>query len=127
MDAAAGNGPAQAVFNQALGNRVNEGRWNQTDETYRTLKLLTLPGLESQALLREYKVDGALTTLSLMHLLLEPYPISPFLVYAAFSPGPECLNFLAHGSYSDYKLAHLLQMIPDKTKRQQVKAVCAME
>ena len=121
MDAAAGNGLAQAVFNQALGNRVNEGRWNQMDETYRTLKLLTLPGLESQALLREYKVDGALTALSLMHLLLEPYPISPFLVYAAFSPGP------ARGSYGDYKLAHLLQMIPDKTKRQQVKAVCAME
>ena len=61
-----------------------------------------------------------------MHLLLEPYPVSPFLVYAAFSPGPECLNFLACGSYGNYELEHLLQMIPDKTKCQQVKAVCTM-
>ena len=90
------------------------------------MKLHTLPGLESQALLKEYKVDGALTALSLMHLLLEPYPVSPFLVYAAFSPGPECLDFLARGSYGDYELEHLLQMIPDKTKHQQVKAVCTM-
>jgi hypothetical protein len=65
--------------------------------------------------------------LSLIHLLLEPSPISPFLVYAAFSPGPECLDFLARESYGDYKLAHLLQMIPDKKKRKVVRAVCMME
>lgn len=51
-----------------------------------------MPGLESEASCRAYKVDGALMVLSLMHLLLEPYPVNPFLIYAAFSPGPECLD-----------------------------------
>ena len=99
-----------------MGCHVNEGRWNGIDQLYQTLKLSALPGLESTASLREYKLDGAFTGLSLMHLLLELYFISPFLIYAAFSPGPECLNFLVRDSYSDYKLVHLLQMIPDKLK-----------
>jgi hypothetical protein len=34
MNAAAGNSPAQAVFNQALGRRVNEWWWNKANEPY---------------------------------------------------------------------------------------------
>lgn len=126
-EAAVGNGPAQAVYKAALALRVQQKRWNEIHGTYQTIKLSLLPGLESRASLAEYRVDGALTALSLIHLLLEPAPISPFLVYAAFSPGPECLDFLARESYRDYKLAHLLQMIPDKGKRKVVRAVCMMK
>ncbi|KAF8716483.1 hypothetical protein AX14_012315 [Amanita brunnescens Koide BX004] len=116
-EAAVGNGPVQAVYKAALALRVQQKRWNEIHGTYQTIKLSLLPGLESRASLAEYRVDGALTALLLIHLLLEPAPISPFLVYTAFSPGPECLDFLVRESCRDYKLAHLLQMIPDKGKQ----------
>ncbi len=48
----------------------------------------------------------------MIQLLLEPYPVNPFLVYAALFEKPECLDFLLR-PYRDYKPEHLLAMMPD--------------
>lgn len=44
-------------------------------------------------------------------------------------PSLQALNvwILACNSYGDYKLGHLLSMIPDKGQREKVRAVCWMK
>ena len=62
--------------------------------------------------------------LVMIQLLLEPYPVNPFLVYMAFFDSPECLDFLLT-PYREYKPQHLLAMIPDRETRNLIAAVLA--
>ena len=61
----------------------------------------------------DWKVDGSLTALVMIQLLLEPYPIDPFLVYAGFFDNSRCFDFLLR-PYHEYKPQHLLAMIRDE-------------
>ena len=61
----------------------------------------------------DWKVDGSLMALVMIQLLLEPYPVNPFLVYVAFFDSSKCLDFLLT-PYQEYKPQHLLAMIPDR-------------
>jgi hypothetical protein len=143
MIQAVGDGPAQSVYTSALDKRIKEsGRWAKIhDGFYHTLDFSLQGELVSIDSLFEYQVDGILTALVLVHLLAEPSPISPFLVYAALFKPPEALDFLertdyedyttpraldflARPEYDEYRREHLLAMIPDKkTRRKVAKAI----
>ncbi|KAF8320954.1 hypothetical protein F5887DRAFT_927957 [Amanita rubescens] len=56
-----------------------------------------------------YETDGVLMALVMVQLLLEPYPVNPFLVYAAFFQDDSCFDFLLR-PYQDYLPEHLLAM-----------------
>ncbi|KAK2466619.1 hypothetical protein APHAL10511_000877 [Amanita phalloides] len=73
--------------------------------TYYTLNLSTDSLLVSSSLLDEYRLNGVLAALALIHLLVQPNPISPFLLYAACFSNTTCL---------DRNSEHLLALIPDK-------------
>lgn len=138
-----GDGPAQSVYTGVLGKRIKEsGRWLPIhDGFYRTLNLSLQGDLVSADTLIEYEVDGILTALVLVHVLAEPSPVSPFLVYAALFKAPRelenskyedyttprAIDFLARSEYDDYKREHLLAMIPDKKSRRTVAKVFALK
>ncbi|KAF8649576.1 hypothetical protein AX14_008662 [Amanita brunnescens Koide BX004] len=80
----AGSGPARIAYHGALNLRVrNVNRWTLVGEgPYHTLNLSTGSNYVSDADLLQYKLDGALAALTVFHLLAEPHPINPFLLYA---------------------------------------------
>ena len=123
-NAALGDGPAQSVFQGALDIRIQRQNslwclWHT--EPYRTLSLSGSPTLAPEALFIEYQIDGAITALILVQFLLMPYPVNPFLVYAAFFSGPECIDFLLH----DDQWESVLKLLPNKV-REEVEAVRAL-
>jgi hypothetical protein len=60
--------------------------------------------------------------LVMIQLLREPYPVDPFLVYAAFFDNSRCFDFLLR-PYGEYKPQHLLAMIRDEVTWQLVSAL----
>lgn len=74
----------------------------------------------------DIKTDGVLTALVMVQLLLEPYPVNPFLVYAAFFDNDSCIDFLVR-PYKDYKPEHLISMILDKEDRDLVFALLKLK
>ena len=121
-----GDGPTRSILQQALDIRVGScERWTPSRcDTYRNLNLVAQPALISTGSILDWKVDGSCTALVMVQLLLEPYPVNPFLVYAAFFDSPECLDFLLT-PYREYKPEHLLAMIPDGETRNLAAAVLA--
>lgn len=89
---------------------------------YRSLNFGHPPGLHPTRGKVEYQVDGSLTALVMIQLLVEPYPVNPFLVYAALFNSPACLEFLLR-PYKDYHPDHLLAMIHDKSTRDTMAAL----
>jgi hypothetical protein len=110
-----GDGPTNSVFQGALDIRLEaKNRWLPfLGDAYRSLNFSHPSGMVPKTGKLDLKVDGSLTALVMIQLLLEPYPVNPFLVYAAFFKKPECLDFLLR-PYKDYKPEHLLAMIPDR-------------
>ena len=78
------------------------------DGPYHTLNLGTSSQLVSASSLEEFQLDGVVAALAMYHLLVEPCPISPFLIYAACFTDATCLM-----ENTDYILA----MIPDNDTR----------
>ncbi|KAF8325297.1 hypothetical protein F5887DRAFT_926200 [Amanita rubescens] len=112
-----GDGPAQSIYQGALTMRLNDSkRWVSFQGTYSSLNFGHPPGLHPTRGKVEFQVDGSLTALVMIQLLVEPHPINPFLVYAALFNSPACLEFLLH-PYKDYHPNHLLAMIQDKSTR----------
>ncbi|KAF8346155.1 hypothetical protein F5887DRAFT_916839 [Amanita rubescens] len=115
-----GDGPAIAVYQGALDMRIGSERWTDiNDGFYRTLSFSPAAAHVKKSSLVEFKIDGILTALVMVQLLAEPYPVNPFLVYAAFFSEREPLEFLMDPTSPDdeYKRDHLLAMIPDKETR----------
>jgi hypothetical protein len=102
--------------------RLNDSeRWVPFQKTYSSLNFGHPPGLHPTRGKLEFEVDGSLTALVMIQLLVEPHPVNPFLVYAALFNSPACLEFLLH-PYKDYHPDHLLAMIQDKLTRDTVAA-----
>lgn len=122
-----GDGPSQSIHQGALDLRVNgNDRWVYSQNgAYRTLDMSLPPNLIRPPAYIDYETDGVLTALVMVQLLLEPYPVNPFLVYAAFFEDDSCFDFLAH-PYQHYLPEHLLAMIPDKETRDLVALVLKM-
>jgi hypothetical protein len=122
-----GDGPSQSIYQGALDLRVNgEVRWiGIQGGSYRTLDMSLPPNLVLPDAYLDFKTDGVMTALVMVQLLLEPYPVNPFLVYAAFFENDSCLDFLTR-PYQDYLPDHLLAMIHDKQTRDLVAAVLKM-
>ncbi|KAM6490199.1 hypothetical protein JOM56_000838 [Amanita muscaria] len=116
VNAGMGLGPARSTYHGALQARVTSGnRWNiMGDGTYYTLNLSTDSQLVSSSSLMEYQLDGALAALSIVHLVVEPCPISPFLIYTACFTGATCLL---------KSQQHLLALVPDRQTRSVVSAI----
>ena len=72
----------------------------------------------------DWKVDGSLMALVMIQLLLEPYPIDPFVVYAAFFENRDCFDFLL-SPYWEYQPQHLLVMIWDRNTQKLISALLA--
>ncbi|KAF8332195.1 hypothetical protein F5887DRAFT_1080942 [Amanita rubescens] len=123
---ALGDGPAHSVLQVALDIRLESTpRWLPfLGDAYRTLNFGRDSTLLRGSQVTDFRVDGSLTALVMIQLLQEPYPINPFLVYAAFFPDEKCLDFLAK-PYGEYKPEHLLAMIPDKETQALVAAIFA--
>jgi hypothetical protein len=123
-----GDGPAQSVFQGALDIRLEDKeRWLPFHSNiYRSLNFSHPPDLVPKGYALDFKVDGSLTALVMVQLLLEPHPINPFLVYAAFFDDYMCLDFLLR-PYQEYKPEHLLGMIPDHQTRKTVAAIMAFQ
>lgn len=131
------------MYTTVLGERIKESqRWLPIhDGFYHSLNLSIQGDLVSEDSLLEYQVDGILTALIMVHVLAEPSPVSPFLVYAALFPTPQqlenskyedyttprAIDFLARSEYDDYTREHLLAMIPDKKTRRTVAKVFVIE
>lgn len=97
--------------------RINSGRWLPINgDFYRTLNFYPPPALVREDSLIDFEIDGVMTAMVMVQLLVEPYPVNPFLVYAALFPGPESLKFLLDPPIEDddYKHEYLCAMIPDK-------------
>lgn len=118
---AIGDGPAQGVYQRALEMRINSGRWLDINGGfYRTLNFCPKPALVRRDSLLDFEIDGVITAMVMAQLLVEPYPVNPFLVYAAFFPGRESLEFLLDPLVEDdedYKRDYLHAMIPDRETR----------
>jgi hypothetical protein len=84
------------------------------DGTYYTLNLSTDSQLVSLSSLVEYELDGALAALSIAHLVIEPCPVSPFLIYTACFTDAACLL---------KSQQHLLALVPDHQTRLVVLAI----
>jgi len=101
--------------------RIETERWlNINGGFYRTLNFTPKPTHVCTDSLVEFEIDGIMTAMVMVQLLVEPYPVNPFLVYAALLPkGPECLEFLMDppSPDEDYKREYLFAMIPDKDTR----------
>ncbi|KIL54087.1 hypothetical protein M378DRAFT_182667, partial [Amanita muscaria Koide BX008] len=115
-NAAVGNGPARSTYHGALEARVKDSnRWNTIgDGTYHTLNLSTESDLVAASSLIEYQVDGALIALAMVHLISEPCPISPFLIYAASFKDASCLRRSPE---------HVLSLTPDRQTRRVLSAI----
>jgi hypothetical protein len=98
--------------------RINSERWGPINgDFYRTLNFFPPPALVREDSLIDFEIDGVMTVMVMVQLLVEPYPVNPFLVYAAFfNPGPESLEFLLDPPLEDddYKHEYLCAMVPDK-------------
>jgi hypothetical protein len=111
---AVGSGPACLAYHGALISRVcNGGQWQQwlMEVQYYTLNLTSRSDYVSEASLLQYKLDGVLAALTIVHLLVEPHPISPFVIYAASVTGCRELR---------KSVRQLIGLIPDCETRQLV-------
>jgi hypothetical protein len=117
---AVGDGPARLAYQGALEARLKDHqRWNMIGNgTYYTLNFSVPTDFVDPSLVREYKIDGALTALLLIHLLVEPAPISPFLIYAAS---------VSTWAMEDLPLNYLLSWIPDEDTRNLITAIHAFK
>ncbi|KAF8318314.1 hypothetical protein F5887DRAFT_1073440 [Amanita rubescens] len=124
---ALGDGPSQSVHQGALDLRVKgDNRWVPFQGgAYRTLDMSLPPNLIRAPAYIDYETDGVLMALVMVQLLLEPYPVNPFLVYAAFFQDDSCFDFLLR-PYQDYLPEHLLAMLPDKETHDLVALVLNM-
>lgn len=113
-----GDGPTYSTLQRALEIRVASAeQWLPSQQdAYHNLNLGKQPTLVLQTSLLDLKVDGSLMALVMTQLLLEPYPVDLFLVYAAFFNGPECLDLIL-SPYREYKPLHLQAMIRDQPTR----------
>ena len=119
-----GDGPTHSTLQRALDIRVASAeRWLPRDG-YRSLNLGVLPALIPTTSILDWKVDGSLTALVMIQLLLEPYPVDPFVVYAAFFENGDCFDFLL-SPYREYQPQHLLAMIRDQNTRKLISALLA--
>lgn len=120
-----GDGPTQGTLQDALDIRLQSTRWRLCHgDAYRSLVFDHSNTVAPKNDILELKIDGSLTALVMIQLLLEPYPVNPFLVYAAFFNNAECLEFLLR-PYREYKPEHLLAMMPDRETRDLLAAVIA--
>ena len=114
---AGGSGPAHLAYHGALISRVLDGkRWQQwlTEAQYYTLNLSSHSDYVSEDSLLQYKIDGVLAALTIVHLLVEPHPISPFVIYAASVTGRRELR---------KSVRQLIGLIPDRDTRQLVSLI----
>lgn len=113
-----GDGPSRSVYQGALEIRLKDiGRWQEIQGgAYRSLDMTLPANLLRPTTRLDFQTDGVLTALVMVQLLLEPYPVNPFLVYAAFFDNDLCLDFFLQ-PYQDYLPEHLLAMILDKETR----------
>jgi hypothetical protein len=117
-----GNGPAALAYQEALSTRVkNSQRWNMVgDGTYYTLDLSLSSDYVRSDTLQEYTLDGVLTALLIIHLLIEPSPVSPLLLYAAVCNSTDwCMTNLP--------LEYLLAWILDRKMREDISIIHALE
>jgi hypothetical protein len=71
-------------------------------------------------MLQEYTLDGVLTALLIIHLLIEPLPVSPLLLYAAVcSPTDWCMTNLP--------LDYLQAWTPDRKTREDISIIHGFE
>jgi hypothetical protein len=114
--ASIGDGPARMAYQGALIAQIKDSKhWNFVGNArYYTLDFSIPSEYTTTAPLIEYKTDGALTALLLIHLLVEPIPVSPFLIYAAASH---------YWLLQDLPLDFLMAMIPDHATRQVITVI----
>jgi hypothetical protein len=83
-------------------------------DLYYSLNLSTKSQLVSSSSLEEFQLDGVVAALAIFHLLVEPCPISPFLIYTACFTDATCLI---------KKPDYILAMIPDRQTHALVAAI----
>jgi hypothetical protein len=111
---AVGSGPARMAYHGALISRVHSSaQWHQHGDSY-MLNLTAGSDYVSDASLLKYKLDGVLAALTIIHLLVELYPISPFVILTACVPGGRELREIGH---------QLIGLIPDRKSRQLVSSI----
>jgi hypothetical protein len=110
-----GNGPARLIFRLALQSRIQtQSRWNPTwGSSYYTLVLCPVGDFTPEETLIEYEVDGALAALMMLHLAVEPYPVSPLLLLATCYPS---------GSHMGRDTRFYESIIPDEGANKMVSA-----
>ncbi|KAK2463499.1 hypothetical protein APHAL10511_004585 [Amanita phalloides] len=115
-----GEAPAHYTYHGAIAAHINDSKhWNiMGDGTYYMLNLSTDSSLVSSSSLDKYHLDRALAALALIHLLVEPYPISPFLLYAACFSDATCLT---------QNPDHLIALVPDKQVQHLISAILAFK
>jgi hypothetical protein len=116
--AASGNGPMALAYQEALLARVkNSPRWNMVgDGSYYTLDLSLSSDFVRPDTLQEYTLDGILTALLVIHLLIEPSPVSPLLLYAATCDPVDW-------SMTNLPLEYLLAWTPDSKTREDITVI----